>query len=149
MTVIKSELTKQEMKSLIIKIIKRFSLVPVVLGLLVLVPAGTFNYWQVYIYIGILVIPMMFVLFYFLKNDPMFLERRTRANEKEKAQKIIQIVFSFIFLSGFVIPGLDKRFGWSDVPINLVLITDTVILSGTFLSSLFSGKTAMPQELLK
>lgn len=133
MTVIKSELTKQEMKSLIIKIIKRFSLVPVVLGLLVLVPAGTFNYWQVYIYIGILVIPMMFVLFYFLKNDPMFLERRTRANEKEKAQKIIQIVFSFIFLSGFVIPGLDKRFGWSDVPINLVLITDTVILSGYLL----------------
>lgn len=133
MTVIKSELTKQEMKSLIKKIIKRFSFVPIVVGLLILVPAGTFNYWQVYIYIGILVIPMMFVLFYFLKNDPMFLERRTRANEKEKAQKIIQIVFSLIFLSGFVVSGLDKRFGWSDVPINFVLVTDIVILSGYLL----------------
>jgi protein-S-isoprenylcysteine O-methyltransferase Ste14 len=133
MTVIKSELTKQEMKSLIKKIIKRFSLVPIVLGLLILLPAGTFNFWQVYVYLAVLVIPMIFVLFYFLKNDPMFLERRTRAKEKEKAQKIIQIVFSLIFLSGFVIPGLDKRFGWSDIPINIVLITDIIILMGYLL----------------
>ena len=133
MTDIKSELTQQEMKSLIKKILKRFSLIPIVLGLITLVPAGTFNFWQVYVYIGILVIPMIFVLFYFLKNDPLFLERRTRAREKEKAQKIIQIVFSLIFLSGFVIPGLDKRFGWSDVPIYIVLITDIIILLGYLL----------------
>jgi len=133
MTDKKSELTQQEMKSLIKKILKRFSLVPIVLGLLILVPAGTFNFWQVYVYIVILVIPMIFVLFYFLKNDPLFLERRTRAREKEKAQKIIQIVFSLIFLSGFVIPGLDKRFGWSDIPINIVLITDIIVLFGYLL----------------
>jgi protein-S-isoprenylcysteine O-methyltransferase Ste14 len=133
MTDKKSELTRQEMKSLIKKIIKRFSLVPIVLGILILVPAGTFNYWQVYVYMGILIIPMIIVLFYFLKNDPLFLERRTRAKEKEKAQKIIQIVFSLIFLSGFVIPGLDKRFGWSDIPVSIVLITDIVILLGYLL----------------
>jgi protein-S-isoprenylcysteine O-methyltransferase Ste14 len=129
----KSEFTQKEMKSLIKKIIKRFSLIPIVLGLFILVPARTFNYWQVYVYIGILVIPMIFVLFYFLKNDPLFLERRTRAKEKEKAQKIIQIVFSLMFLSGFVIPGLDKRFGWSDIPIYIVLITDIIILLGYLL----------------
>ncbi len=133
MTNKKSELTQQAMNSLIKKILKRFSLVPIVLGLLVLVPAGTFNFWQVYVYIGILVIPMIFVLFYFLKNDPLFLERRTRVKEKEKAQKIIQIVFSLIFLLGFVIPGLDKRFGWSDIPINIVSITDIIILLGYLL----------------
>jgi len=133
MTYKKSELTQQERKSLIKKIIKRFSLLPIVLGLLILVPAGTFNFWQVYVYTGILVIPMIFVLFYFLKNDPLFLERRTRVKEKEKAQKIIQIVFSLIFFSGFVIPGLDKRFGWSDIPINIVLITDIIILLGYLL----------------
>ncbi len=133
MTDIKSELTEQEMKSLIKKIIKRFSLVPIVLGILILVPAGTFIFWQVYVYLAVLVIPMIFVLFYFLKKDPLFLERRTRAKEKEKTQKIIQIVFSVIFLSGFVIPGLDKRFGWSDIPINIVLITDIIILLGYLL----------------
>lgn len=102
-------MSDQEKKVLILKIIKRFSLVPVVLGLLTLAPAGTFDFWQVYVYIGILVIPMTFVLFYFLKNDPMFLERRTRAAEKEKEQKIIQIVFSFFYLLGFILPGFDSK----------------------------------------
>lgn len=129
----KSELSPQEMKALISKIIKRFSLLPVVLGLLVLAPAGTFDFWQFYVYTGILIIPMTFVLFYFLKKDPQFMERRTRAEEKEKAQKIIQIVFSFIFLSGFVVPGLDKRFGWSEIPVYIVLMADIVILLGYLL----------------
>jgi len=128
-----SELAQPEMKSLINKIITRFSLVPIVLLLLILIPAGTLIYWQVYLYIIILVVPMIFVLFYFLKNDPLFLERRTKAKEKEKEQIIIQIVFSFIFLSGFVIPGFDKRFGWSDVPIYIVIIADIVILLGYLL----------------
>ena len=105
-------------------------MVPIVLGLFILVPAGTINYWQVYVYITVLVVPMIFVLFYFLQNDPIFLERRTRAKEKEKVQIIIQIVFTFILLSGFVIPGFDKRFGWSDIPIYIVIVADIVILFG-------------------
>jgi len=133
MTTRKSGLTRQEMKSLISKIVKRFSLLPVVLGLLTLVPAGTFNFWQVYVYIGILVIPMTFVLCYFLKNDPLFLERRTRSKEKEKEQKVILIFFSFIFFAGFIISGLDKRFSWSDIPADIVLAADLIILSGYLL----------------
>ena len=126
----KSEITKDEMKNLIRKIIKRFSFLPIFIGLLTLLPAGTFNYWQVYVYITVLVIPMIFVLLYFLKNDPQFLERRTRVKEKEKAQMTIQGTFSLIFLSGFIISGLDRRFGWSNIPFSMVLITDFVILLG-------------------
>jgi len=126
----KSELSKKDMKSLIKKIIIRFSLIPLVLGLLILVPAGTINFWQVYVYIAVLVIPMTFVLFYFLQKDPMFLERRTRAKEKERTQIIIQIVFSVVLLTGFIIPGFDKRFGWSDIPVSIVIVADIVILLG-------------------
>lgn len=126
----KSAMTSDEMKNLIRKIIIRFSLLPVFLGLLTLLPAGTFNYWQVYVYITVLVIPMIFVLFYFLKNDPQFLERRTRAKEKEKAQILIQITFSIIFLSGFIVSGLDKRFGWSSIPFYIVILADAVMLLG-------------------
>lgn len=124
---------KPDMKSFTKKIISRFSMVPLVLGLLILIPAGTLNYWQAYLYMGILIIPMIFVLLYFLKKDPVFLERRTRAKEKEKEQIIIQIVFSLIFLSAFVISGLDKRFGWSDIPVYVVIISDMVILLGYLL----------------
>jgi protein-S-isoprenylcysteine O-methyltransferase Ste14 len=126
----KSEMTNAEMKNLIRKIIVRFSLVPIVLMLLILIPAGTLLYWQFYLYILVLVLPMSFVLFYFLKNDPKFLERRTRTQEKEKAQKINQIVFLLIFFAGFIISGLDKRFGWSEVPVWIVIITDFVIVGG-------------------
>lgn len=128
-----NESAQPDMKSLKKKIIIMFSMVPVILGLLILIPAGTFNYWQVYLYFTILLVPMIFVVFYFLKNDPGFLERRTKAKEKEKEQIIIQIVFSFIFLSGFIIPGLDKRFGWSNVSVFIVITADIVILLGYLL----------------
>jgi protein-S-isoprenylcysteine O-methyltransferase Ste14 len=129
----KSEMTRQEMRSLIRKILIRFSFLPFVLALLILLPAGTFNYWQVYVYCGILVVPMHFVLFYFLKNDPKFQERRTRAKEKEKQQIHIAILSALIFLAGFIIPGLDHRFGWSSVPMNIVLLADLIILLGYLL----------------
>ena len=129
----KSEMTRQEKRSLIRKILIRFSFLPLVLALLILLPAGTFNYWQVYFYCGILVVPMIFVLFYFLKNDPKFLERRTRAKEKEKQQIHIAILSALIFLAGFIIPGLDHRFAWSFVPTNITLLADLIILLGYLL----------------
>ena len=128
-----NEYGKAEMRSLLKKIIFRFSLFPIIFGLIILISAGTFNYWQVYLYITILIVPMIFVLVYFLKNDPGFLERRTRAKEKEKEQLIIQIVFSLVFLSGFILPGLDKRFGWSEVSSIIVILADIVILLGYLL----------------
>jgi len=123
-------MTRDEMKHLMKKIIIRFSLFPVFLGLITLLPAGTFIYWQFYVYIAVLVIPMIFVILYFLWNDPQFLERRTRAKEKERAQVIIQITFSIIFLSGFIVSGLDQRLGWSNIPGSIVFFTDVIILLG-------------------
>ena len=79
----------KEMQSLIKKIIVRLAMLPLVLFLLVIIPAGTFDFWQAYVYFGILLIPMLYILFFFLRNDPGFLERRTRLKEKEKEQKII------------------------------------------------------------
>lgn len=123
-------MTKDEMKNLIKKIIIRFSLLPIFLGMLTLFPAGTFNYWQAYVYIAFIVVPMMFVLFYFLKNDPQFLERRIRTKEKEKAQRIIQVTFTLFFLSAFIISGFDRRFGWSNIPVPIIVLADVVSLSG-------------------
>ena len=126
----KSELTQQEMKSLIIKIIVRFSLLPIFLGLLIFLPAGTFNYWQVYVYFVVLVVPMLFVLLYFLQRDPKFLVRRMRAKEKEEQQILISIFSAFIFLAGFIVIGLDHRFTWSVVPLYLIISADIIILMG-------------------
>ena len=125
-----SEMTRTEKKDLIRKMVIRFSFVPLFIGMFTLLPAGTMNYWQVYAYFGVILVPMLFVLWYFLKNDPRFLERRSRVAEKEKEQKLIQWINLPIFISAFIIPGLDRRFGWSDVPVEVIIITDAVILGG-------------------
>lgn len=126
----KSEISREERKILVRKILVRFAFFFPVMGVLILLPAGTFNYWQFYVYCGLLMVPMLAVLFYFLKNDPKFLERRSRAKEKEKAQVLISILSSVIFLAGFIIPGLDKRFAWSEVPLHITIIACGVILVG-------------------
>ena len=125
-----SEMTVTEKKALLKNMIIKFSFVPLFIGMFTLLPAGTMNYWQVYAYFGVILVPMLFVLRYFLKNDPRFLERRARVAEKEKEQKLIQWINLPIFISAFVIPGLDRRFGWSDVPVEVIIITDAVILGG-------------------
>jgi protein-S-isoprenylcysteine O-methyltransferase Ste14 len=125
-----SEMTTTEKKALLKNMIIKFSFVPLFIAFFTLLPAGTMNYWQVYAYFGVILVPMLFVLRYFLKNDPRFLERRTRVAEKEKEQKLIQWINLPIFISAFIIPGLDRRFGWSDVPAEIIIITDIVILGG-------------------
>ena len=126
----KSEMTQQEMKALKKKIAIRFSLIPLFLGLIIFLPAGTLIFWQAYTYFAILVIPMISVIFYFLKKDPKFLERRTRAKEKEKQQNLLSIFSTAIFLAGFIITGLDHRFAWSNVPVYIVITADIIVLLG-------------------
>ena len=126
----KSEVSQEERKALIRKLVVRFSFFFPVMGVLILLPAGTFDYWQFYVYCGLLMVPMLAVLFYFLKNDPKFLERRSKAREKEKAQVLISILSTLIFLAGFIIPGLDKRFAWSEVPLHITIIACVLILLG-------------------
>lgn len=103
---------------------------PIFIAVFTLLPAGTLNYWQVYLYFGVLILPMLFVFRYFLKRDPKFLERRSKGMEKVKEQKLIQAINLPVFISAFVIPGLDKRFGWSDIPPEIIILTDLVILWG-------------------
>ena len=129
----KSEMTEAELKILKKKIVVRFSFIPLFLGLVVLLPAGTFKYWQAYAYFTAVIVPMTFVLFYFLKRDPKFLDRRTRNMEKEKEQKFISFFSTAVFLTVFIVSGLDYRFSWSDVPIFIVIIADILVLTGYLL----------------
>jgi len=126
----KSELSRLEMRNLYRKMVARILLMTIFLGLLIFLPAGTFDFWQVYVYFAVLYIPMFFVLFYFLKTDPRFLERRAKLKEKESQQMYIIVISSVIFFSGFLIPGFDHRFGWSGVPVFIVIIADFVVLLG-------------------
>jgi hypothetical protein len=79
------------------EVILRFIMAPIFLGLILFLPAGSLDFWQAWIYSGVLLIPVFFVVFYFLEKDPELLERRMRIKEKEEKQKTIQILNSAIF----------------------------------------------------
>jgi len=119
-----------DIKGLKFIVISRFILVFVFLGLAFFLTAGTFNYWQAWAYIVILFIPMLTFLLYMFKHDPKFLERRMRTREKRKQQKIIQLVGLAPFLLVYILPGLDKRFGWSKVPEGLSIAGLAMVLFG-------------------
>lgn len=119
-----------EFKNIILKIITRFSLLSILITLITFCSAGTFSYWQAYLYIATIIITMLFNLLYFIKNDPQLLVRRTKIVEKEKAQLFIQLIFFLFFLSGFLISGIDKRFGWSHIPSFIVIAADIIIIFG-------------------
>jgi len=124
-----------------------FAAALVTTGLMLFLPAGTLDYWQAWLFIAVLFIPVLLVGAYFLKNDPEFLERRLKLKEKEKQQKRIIAASQLILLVAILIPGLDRRFGWSSVPFELVIFADLVFLLGYYLTFLvfkqnsFAGRT--------
>jgi protein-S-isoprenylcysteine O-methyltransferase Ste14 len=107
----------------------RSVIVLLVLGLLFFWPAGTFRYWQAWVYIAILFIPMLCVFIYLIRNDPELLERRMKAREKERRQKSIQLVGGLFFLVIYLLPGFDRRYGWSSVPVAVVIAADILVLA--------------------
>jgi protein-S-isoprenylcysteine O-methyltransferase Ste14 len=112
------------------KMYVRLLVVVPAMGAIFFIPAGTLAYWEAWLYMAVLLIPMAFVLRYFLKNNPEFLERRMQMREREAAQRRIISLSWIWFILAFVLPGLDRRFGWSDVPVPAVIAADLLVLLG-------------------
>jgi protein-S-isoprenylcysteine O-methyltransferase Ste14 len=111
-------------------ITKVLILYPLLVCLFLFLPAGSFRYWEGWIYSLALFIPMIITMFYLLKKDPELLKRRLRLKEKEEKQKIIVRLFRLPFILCFLIPGFDYRFNWSEVPPILVVIGNIMVFLG-------------------
>jgi protein-S-isoprenylcysteine O-methyltransferase Ste14 len=119
-----------DLKALRKTVFSRLLLAIPILSLVFFLPAGTLRYWQAWVYMGILIIPASLVMVYFLIKDPELLERRMRTREKNPGQKKVVLFGYPMFGIAFLLPGLDRRFGWSSVPTALVLIADALVLLG-------------------
>jgi Mn2+/Fe2+ NRAMP family transporter len=93
------------------KILIRVILALVIVGLAFFVEAGTWKYWEAWVYIITLFIPVCGVIVYFLKKDPEVMERHMRPKEKETTQKWIVSLIGIPLAAGFLLPGFDRRFG--------------------------------------
>ncbi len=97
---------------------------------LLFIPAGTCCYWQAWLFIGILFIPMLIVGIVLMKRNPELLRKRLDAKEKENEQKSVVAMSSLLFVAMFVIAGLNHRFDWWILPDWLVIAAAVLFLLG-------------------
>ena len=97
-------------------------------GALLFLPAGTLGYTNGWLFIGLLFVPMLFLGIVLLVKSPELLRKRLDAREKENTQKGVVALSALLFIAGFVVAGLDFRFGWTDVPLWCVVTASAVLL---------------------
>ena len=113
---------------LVVNAITKFLVGAIMIGALLFIPAGTFYYWNGWLFMGILFVPMFFLGLILLLKAPDLLAKRLQSNEKESEQKIVILLSLFIFVGGFVLSALDFRFGWSDLPTWIVILAAVIML---------------------
>jgi len=120
------------------------------LGFLLFGPAWTLAFWQAWVYLLVFSASASLITAYLWKRDPKLLERRVNAGpraEKEKSQKLIQLFATLVFIGALILPSLDHRFSWSNVPLSLVIAGDVsvglgfLIIFNVFKENTFAAAT--------
>lgn len=101
---------------LFIQAIAKFSLGAVLVGVLLFLPAGTLTYFNGWLLMGILFVPMFCAGIVMMLKNPGLLKERLDAKEKQKDQDLVIKLSGLMFLAGFIIAGLGVRFGWPMLP---------------------------------
>ena len=113
---------------LLIDALAKFTCGLLMVGLLIFLPAGTLCYTYGWLLIGLLFVPMLIAGFVMLFKAPAFLEKRLDAKEKQATQKGVLAFSGLMFIAGFVVAGLDFRFGWSQIPDWVVVAASALFL---------------------
>ena len=137
------------MNPLLTRVILGLAFLPVVIWLLILLPAGTNNFWQVYLYFSLLLILVLLGFVYFIQHDPALIERRLNIREKESKQKWLVLVMGISVITIYMISGFYKRFNWSDIPVWLVLLADLISLCGYMLILLVFKENSFAGRIIK
>ena len=113
---------------LFIQAIIKFALGVVLVGALIFLPAGTFSFAGGWLLMGILFVPMFIAGLIMMAKNPSLLESRLDAKEKEREQSIVVKLSGLMFIAGFVLAGLDFRFGWIKLPFTVNVIASVVFI---------------------
>jgi protein-S-isoprenylcysteine O-methyltransferase Ste14 len=113
---------------LFISAILKFSLGVVLVGLLIFLPAGTFAFFNGWLFMGILFVPMFLAGLVMMAKNPKLLQSRLDAKEKQKEQDLVVKLSGLMFLAGFIVAGLGVRFGWYTLPKPVVIASAVVFL---------------------
>ena len=113
---------------LLIEALTKFTCGLLLVGLLIFLPAGTLSYTYGWLLVGLLFGPMLIAGFVMLSKSPEFLKKRLDAKEKQGTQKGVVAFSGLMFIVGFVVAGLDFRFGWSKMPLWVTIVASALFL---------------------
>ena len=113
---------------LLIEALTKFTCGLLLVGLLIFLPAGTLSYTYGWLLVGLLFVPMLIAGFVMLSKSPEFLKKRLDAKEKQGTQKGVVAYSGLMFIVGFVVAGLDFRFGWSKMPLWVTIVASALFL---------------------
>lgn len=113
-------------KKLFFQAIIKFILGVVLVGALLFIPANSFEYWNGWLFMGLLFIPMFLAGIILMIKNPELLKKRLNANEKEKEQKMVILFSGLMFISGFIVAGLNYKYNWIQLP-NVVVIISSIL----------------------
>ena len=139
-------------RSLKTRLILRSVIAVIFVAVILFIPAGSPRYWQGWVFMAILFVPMPITSVYFLKRDPQLVERRLRTEEKITAQKTIIRWAQWVVFASLVIPGLDFRFAWSRVPLWLTILSQLLVFAGYLITlwvmkeNSFASRTVQIEE---
>ncbi len=119
-------------KDLVTKAFIKFFAGLIIISILIFLPAGTLNYINGWIFIIILFVPMFIAGLILMKKNPELLRKRLNAKEKESEQKGVILVSGIMFLAGFIVSGLNYRFGWLVLPM-WVTIASSILFALSYL----------------
>ena len=108
--------------------ILKFILGVLLIGLLIFIPANTIDYWNGWLFMGLLFVPMFIAGIVMMIKSPDLLRKRLNAKEKESEQKQVVAFSGLMFLAGFIIAGLNYRFSWIMLPTPAVIISSIIFI---------------------
>lgn len=115
-------------KKLVLQAIAKFTLGVIVIAFLLFASSGTLEYWNAWLFMGIFFIPILVVGIVLMVKNPDLLRKRLNAKEKETEQKRVIMLGGAMFFCGFIVAGLDYRFGWVDLPTWVSIIAAIIFL---------------------
>ena len=101
---------------LFVQAVIKFLIGLLLVGALLFLPAGTFAYWQGWLLMGILFIPMFIAGLVMMKKNPDLLRKRLNAKEEQDEQKTVILLSGLMFLAAFILAGMNIRFSWIVLP---------------------------------
>jgi len=102
-------------------------------GLMLFLPAGTFQYWQAWVFLAVFALSTWIPSVYLMRTNPAALERRMHVGPLAETRTLQRIVIAVVFIcfpAMFVVSAFDHRFGWSPVPATVCLIGDVLVAIG-------------------